>query len=96
MKELSYQHKILFQSACKAAKPLQKFLIETICHIESQTVDVKLVYPALYAGEDMLNDFIVPEVQLDKVEVSLPALIPQSVIVVGVAAEVYMEPVLIA
>ena len=44
----------------------------------------------------MLNDFIVPEVQLDKVEVSLPALIPQSVIVVGVAAEVYMEPILIA
>ena len=44
----------------------------------------------------MLNDFVVPEVQLDKVEVSLPALIPESVVVVGVAAEVYMEPVLIA
>ena len=36
----------------------------------------------------MLNDILIPQIQLDKVVVAFPALVPQTVVIVGVTAEV--------
>ena len=43
----------------------------------------------------MIHYLRIIEVQFNKVEVTLPALIPKSVIIVAVAAEIDMEPIFI-
>ena len=43
----------------------------------------------------MADNRLVSEVKLYKIEVSFPAFIPQPVIIIGIAIEAYMEPVLI-
>ena len=43
----------------------------------------------------MLNHRRVPEVEFDQFVVSLPALVPEAVVVIGVAIKVHVEPVLI-
>ena len=60
VEKLTYKYEILFKSVCEAAKSFQEFLIKTVCNIKSQTVNVKFLYPALDAGKNVLNDFVVP------------------------------------
>ena len=43
----------------------------------------------------MADNSFISEIKLNKVEVSFPAFIPQTVVIIGIPVEAYMEPVLI-
>ena len=49
MKHFPYQKEILFQTVRKASQPPDKILLQTVCHIQAQAVDLKFFYPDPYS-----------------------------------------------
>ena len=70
-------------------------MVKTVCNVKSQTVNVKFVYPALYTIHNVIGYGRISQVELYKVVVALPALVPETVIVIGIAVKAYMEPILV-
>ena len=51
-------------------------MIQTICHVQTQSVNIKFVYPSFDGRKDMLDHLFIAQVQFDQIIVSFPALIP--------------------
>ena len=81
MQHLPKQEEILFLAVGKAAQPSDKVLIQAICHIQPKSVNIKGIDPVLHCVQDMLHYFIILQVQLHKIIIAFPALIPKSVII---------------
>ena len=51
-------------------------MVEAVCHVEAQSVDIKFLHPTLDAGENVIDDVFIMKVQLYEIIVALPAFIP--------------------
>ena len=73
-----------------------KIVIQTICHVQSQTVDVKFLDPAFHALHNMIFHSIIAEIELYKVIITFPAFIPETIVVIGIATEINpVKPILV-
>ena len=93
MQDLSHQEKVLLQPVAEAAEPAHKVMIQQIGNIQTQTVDIEVLHPETDAFQNVIHNLFIFQIQLHQVIISLPALIPQAVIIVGIAAQIDMEPV---
>ncbi len=89
------QQEIGLQGVAEGAQLVQELRRQAVGDIEAQTVDLEGIDPAADAVEQMLHDRGVLQVELDQLEMPLPALVPEAVVVVGIAIEIDVEPVLI-
>ena len=62
-------------------------MIQTVSHIQTQTINIKLFYPTPDGIKNMLDYLLIAQIQLYKIIIAFPALIPQTIIVVGVAVK---------
>ena len=85
MQHLPYQEEILFQPIRKAPQPAHKAFIQTISHIQAQTIYSEFIHPEFYAFQNIIDHFLVSEIQLYQIIMSFPALIPQTIIVIGIS-----------
>ena len=65
-------------------------MVEAVSHIQPQSVDVKLIYPALDAGKEVCDDILVVQIQLYEIIIPFPALIPQPVVIIGIPVKTDM------
>ena len=70
-------------------------MVEAVSHIQPQSVDVKLIYPALDAGKEVCDDILVVQIQLYEIIIPFPALIPQPVVIIGIPVKTDMKPILV-
>ncbi len=92
MQHLAQQIELRLQTFRESPQPSHKVMIQTVCHIQTQTVDIEFVYPALDTVQDMTDYILMPQIDLDQIIVAFPALIPQPVIIIGVAAKINIKP----
>lgn len=95
MQKLTDKNEILLEPITMLSEALQEVLIKAICDVKAESVYIKLLDPICYAFQDMIHYLGIIEVQFNKVKVTLPALIPKSIVIVAVAAEIDMEPIFI-
>ena len=92
---LADKEEILFQAVGEAAQALHEIEIEQISHIEPYAVDAEILYPVFYTIHDMVGNGGVFEIELNKVVMTLPAFVPKTVVIIAVAVEIDVEPVLV-
>ena len=68
-------------------------MIQTISHIQTQPVYIEFLHPISDTVKNMSDHFLILQIQLHKVVISFPAFIPQAVIIIGISAQINMEPV---
>ena len=95
MQKLTDKNEILLEPITMLSEALQEVLIKAICNVKAESVYIKLLDPICYAFQDKIHYLGIIEVQFNKVKVTLPALIPKSIVIVAVAAEIDMEPIFI-
>ena len=67
-------------------------MIQAICHIQTQTVNLKLSDPVTHMIQQIVRHLRVSQIQLYQIIISLPAFIPQAIIIVGIPIQIYKEP----
>ncbi len=92
VQHLAQQIELRFQPFRKCPQPPYKIMIQTISHIQTQAVDIELLYPAFYTVQNMINHIFMAQVDLHQIVISFPALIPEAVVVVGIAAQIDIKP----
>ncbi len=93
MDDLAHQPEIRAFLTAVAAQPSEKGRIHTVSRIKPQAVDSKFVHPHADRAKQMINDLWILQIQLNKIKVPLPALIPEGVAHRATAAEVeIMKP----
>ena len=95
VQKLAQKQELRLQSGSKAAKFLQEFPVEAVCHVKAQSVDIEILDPVADLIEDVIYHGIVPEIELHQIEAAFPAFVPEAVVIVRVAVKRDMEPVLI-
>ena len=94
---LAHEPEVLTETPCKAVDLADEIVCETVCSVEADTVNAPFFYPHFYSSEDVVYNLAVPEVQLYKVIVTVPALVGEVVAVWRPSAEIHSrEPVLVA
>ena len=94
MDDLAHQEKVLPLRANDAAEKLEEPFGQKIGNIQPQTVDLKFIDPELDCAADVIGHRAAVQIELDKLHVPFPALVPKSVVVAGIAAEIDVEPIL--
>ena len=92
VKHLSQQIELRFQTVRKRPEPSHKIVIQTVRHIQTKTVDVKFLHPAFHAVQNVVDHIPVAQVQLHKIVIAFPTLVPQTVVVVGVPPQIDVKP----
>ena len=87
------EHEFRLQAAGKGAQTAHEILVQTIGHIQPQAVDAKFLHPAANTAEQVFRHSRIAQVQLYKLVMALPVLVPQAVVVTRIAAEVNVEPI---
>ena len=70
-----------------------EIVIQTISHIQTETVDIKFIDPALYTFQKIIYNSRIGKVQFDQFKMSFPSLIPESVLITTVTVKIDVEPV---
>ncbi len=95
VQQLAHQKEFRLERITEGAQLAQEVAVEAVGHIEAQAVDIELLHPAPDAGEQVLLHRGVAQVELDQLVMTLPALVPQPVVIGAVAAEADLKPVFI-
>ena len=61
---------------------MDEALIKTVSNIQSQSINVKVINPVFNLIKNMINNSLVVKIKLYKVEVTFPALIPETIIII--------------
>ena len=91
----AHQEELRLEAVAEGAQAAQKVLVQAVGHVQPQPVDAELVHPELHAVQQVVHHCRVAQVELHQFKVALPALVPEAVVVVGIAVEADVEPVLI-
>ena len=94
VQRLAQEEKVT-QAVAETAQAAQEVEVQAVGNVEPQAVYAELLAPELHGVQYVVHDGGVFEVQLHELVVALPALVPEAVVIAAVAAEVYVEPVLI-
>ena len=95
MQGLPHQHKFRLDGIGHLPQRRQKAQVQTVGHIQTQTVNVIIPHPAADGVKQMFPHRGVFEIQLDQLVAALPCLVPEPVMVAGVAVKADVEPVLV-
>jgi hypothetical protein len=91
--DLSHQEKVLLQAVCEGPEPVNEVAVQTVSDVQTQSVDPEILDPVPDCVEEMADDCLISKIELHQIVISFPALIPQAVLIGGIAAEINMEPV---
>ena len=91
----AHQYKVRLEGVGEGAQLLEVLRRQAVGHAQPQAVDAEAVHPGADGVELVLDHRRVEQVQLDQLVVALPALVPEAVVVLGVAVEADVEPVLV-
>ena len=92
---LADQGELGFELARDVVEPFHESAVEHVGDVEPEPVDAELVHPGAHAVEQVVDHSRVLQIELDELEVPLPALVPKAVAICRVALERDMEPVLV-
>lgn len=67
---------------------LDKIVVKAVGGIETDSVNVKFVYPEINCPDKIIGDLGISEIQLNKVVAVVPALVPEAVVIGGISAEI--------
>ena len=95
MKRLADQHKVGLEFTGKGVQAAHKVAVEHIGNIQAQTVDAKDVGPTAHGLEQVIDHGGILQVELHKLKMTFPTLVPKAVAIAGVAIKTDMEPVLV-
>ena len=79
----------------QAAQLAQKAQVQAVGHVEAQAVDVVVPHPVAHSVEQIIFHVRMLQIQLDQLVAALPSLVPEAVVVVGVAVKADVEPILV-
>ena len=85
MKKFTYKEEILFQAVCKAAKSFQKIEFKAISDIKTNAVYAEIFHPEFHSVKQMVNYSRIAKIELNKVVMPLPALVPQTIVIAAVS-----------
>ena len=91
--DLSDQEEIRFKGIRKGAESPKEIPVKAIRHIQPQAVDLKIFDPVPDCLEDMPDHFLIAQVQTDKLIMTFPAIVPETVVIIGIPVKIDMEPV---
>ena len=95
VERLADQHKVGLELAGKAVQAAHKVAIEHIGDIQAQAVDTKVIGPTAHGLEQVIDHSGILQVELHKLKMAFPALVPKAVAVARVAVKADVEPVLV-
>ena len=93
MKQLADEEKVFFKAVGERTQALEEVEIKAVGNVQTNTIYAKFLYPSLNSVQNMVGDSWIAQVKLDEVVMTLPALVPQAVVVTRIAAEVNVEPI---
>ena len=62
VQHLAQQIEFRFQAVRKRTQPSHKIMIQTIGHVQTQAVNVKLFHPALHTVQNMIDHVLVSQI----------------------------------
>ena len=92
---LPHQHELRLDRVGQRPQFRQETQVQAVGHVQAQSVDVILPHPAAHHIEQIRLDRRVLQVEFDQFVAALPAFVPETVVVVGVAVKTQVEPVLV-
>ena len=95
MERLADQHKVGLELTGKSMQAAHKIAIEHIGDVQAQAVDAKDLGPATHGLKQVIDHGGVLQVELHKLKMAFPALVPKAVAVAGVAVKANVEPILV-
>ena len=95
VERLTNQHKVGLELTGKSMQAAHEVAIEHIGDVQAQAVDAKNLGPATHGLKQVIDHGGVLQVELHKLKMALPALVPKAVAVARVAVEADVEPVLV-
>ena len=95
MERLADQHKVGLELTGKSVQAAHEVAVEHIGNVQAQAVDAKDLGPATHGLEQVIDHGGVLQVELHKLKMALPALIPKAVAVARVTVKADVEPILV-
>ena len=95
MERLTNQHKVGLELTGKGVQAAHEVAVEHIGDVQAQAVDAKDLGPVTHGLKQVINHSGVLQVELHKLKMALPALVPKAVAVARVTVEADVEPVLV-
>ena len=92
---LADQHKVRLELTGKGVQAAHKIATEHIGNVQAQAVDAKDVGPTAHRLEQVIDHSGILQVELHKLKMAFPALIPKAIAIAGVAVKANVEPILI-
>ena len=79
----------------ETAEPAHEIMIKGISDVQTQSVNPELLDPHLHAVQQIVNNGRILKIEFDKFKMSLPAFVPETVVVSAVPVEVDDKPVFV-
>ena len=95
VERLTNQHKVGLELTGKRMQAAHEVAIEHIGDVQAQAVDAKNLGPATHGLKQVIDHGGVLQVELHKLKMALPALVPKAVAVARVTVKADVEPVLV-
>ena len=95
VERLTNQHKVGLELTGKSMQAAHKIAIEHIGDVQAQAVDAKALGPATHGLKQVIDHGGVLQVELHKLKMAFPALVPKAVAIAGVAVKANVKPVLV-
>ena len=95
VQRLAHQRELRLDVVCQPAQLRQKAQIQAVRDVQAQAVDAVVPHPASHDIKQVVFHRWVLQVQLDQFVAALPGLVPETVVVVGVAIKTDVKPVFV-
>ena len=95
VQQFADEEEIRAERVAERAELTEKILVEAVGDVQPQTVDAEFLLPQADAVEQMMHDVGIAQIELYQLVVSFPALVPEAVVIVRIALERDVEPVLV-
>ena len=95
MEGFAHEDEVRLKAVCEFPQLPQVIRGEAVGHVQPQPIDIELLHPGADGVELAAHHVRVAQVQLHQLVVALPGLVPEAVVIAGIAAEIDAEPVLV-
>ena len=95
MERLADQREVGLELTGKGVQAAHEVAVEHIGNVQAQAVDAKDVGPTAHRLEQVIDHSGILQVELHKLKMAFPALVPKAVAIAGVAVKANVEPVLV-
>ena len=95
VERLADQHKVGLELTGKDVQAAHKVAVEHIGNVQAQAVDAKDLGPAAHGLEQVIDHSGILQVELHKLKMAFPALVPKAIAIAGIAVKANVEPVLV-